>query len=99
MLIALPIVLACYGTQPCQPAATVPDRLVRSSSPEAIVSAGPREDLTDSASRPLQHAVQRLDIPAVLPLPQARRSQVVLPRGAGAKVTKGMLVLAGVVAG
>lgn len=99
MLTALPIVLACYGVQPCQPAAAVREPLVRSLSPAAVVShAMPREALTTDGTRPFELGLQHIAIPSPFKLPQ-KGAQVALPRGARTGATKAMLVFAGVIAG
>lgn len=98
MLSAMPIVLACYAIQPCQPAA-IPNPLIRSSSPAAIVTVAPREDLTTGASQALRVALRRARIPSLSTPSYARRTQIGLPSSAASKTTKGVLILAGVIAG
>ena len=99
MLAALPIVFACYGVQPCQPAAILQPS-IRSSSPAAIVShAMPRAALTDDGTGSLSLAGQQVAIPPASTLPQRGRTQVAVPRRTSTGATKAMLVVAGAIAG
>ena len=96
MLIALPIVVACLGHQPCLPPMALPNQLVRSASPAAIVSLADTPDhRTVGGARPLREALQRITIPSASPLPQTRRAQVGLRTTGMSTADKAMFVLAG----
>lgn len=101
MLIALPIVVACLGHQPCQPPMALPNQLVRSASPAAIVSLADTPDhRTVGGARhgPFAEALQRITIPSASPLPQTP-AQVGLRTTGMSTADKAMFVLAGAVAG
>jgi hypothetical protein len=97
MLLALPLLLPCFGFQPCHSETAFQNQLIRSSSPAAITQ--PREDRTPGASLPLRLALQRVSIPPASTRSQARRAQVALRTGVGTKADTVMLVLAGAVVG
>ena len=100
MLTALPIVLACHALQPCQSPPIAPHQLVRSASPSAIANVTQlREHLSGNPLRPLHLALQRVSLPTSSSSPQQHRAQVSRPGRGGTAATKGMIVLAGGIAG
>ena len=100
MMLATPIVLTCLGLQPCQPDLTLPDRLVSSSSPGISVTVTPpRDDRITLDARPLELALQHVDIRPIAARAQNRRAQAGVTRGSSTGATKAMLVLLGAVAG
>ena len=100
MLTALPLVLVCFGLQPGPSQAASPNRLVRSSSPAAIVSSAlPSEARGLSDSRPLHDALQRARVLPASGHSMKTRAQVGLRAQRMTTADKAMLVLAGAVAG
>ena len=100
MLAALPLVLACYGAQPCQPAIAAPTQLVRSASPAAITThTPPREALTGDTGQSLQTALQRVSITSATTASPSRRAQAARPQSGRTTYNKAMFVFLGVLAG